>query len=195
VPLGGRETQVFRFTHWLDEKVEYSCSFASGAAAVFECPPKVAAEPAGASGREVEVTVAFEPSTLGENIRDMLIVSSPAAGMYQCPVVGRCMPPKPQGPIEFAGGAGKVDFKNVFSADADFIFAVDNPAFSVKPSEKIGTKKTASIAVAWKEGVPGGSTAGKLTVACPSQTQCTWVYYLSSAQRAATPGAAPAKKK
>lgn len=178
VPLGARDTQVYRFTHWSDQKCDYSCTFASGTSKVFECQPTISVEGAGPNGREVELQVHFEPSTLGENIRDMLVINSPVGGRYQCPVMGRCIPPKPQGPVEFAGGAAKIDFKNVFASDADFMMSCDNPSFTVKPSEKIGSKKAIQIAVAYKE-VPGASNNGRLTVTCPSLTQSTWVYYLS----------------
>jgi len=51
---------------------------------------------------EVELEVGFEPHALGESIRDTLVVSSPTAGEYLVPLVGRCTPPKPQGPINVA---------------------------------------------------------------------------------------------
>lgn len=96
VPLGARDTQVYRFTHWSDQACVYTCSFASGAAALFECQPSINVEAAGPHGKEVELQLHFEPSVLGENIRDMLLISSPVGGQYQCPVKGRCIPPKPQ---------------------------------------------------------------------------------------------------
>jgi hydrocephalus-inducing protein len=43
-----------------------------------------------------------------------LIVSSATGGECQCPLVGRCVAPKPQGPIECGKGSGVVAFKNVF---------------------------------------------------------------------------------
>ncbi len=66
------------------------------------------------------------------------------------PLVGRCLAPRPQGPVDCAKGAGTVPFKNVFPVDAEFFYTVDNPAFSVKPSEKLAAKKPASISVAFK---------------------------------------------
>lgn len=73
--------QVFRFTHWLDEKAEFKCSFKNGAASAFEVLPTVAGPaPSGQQGQEVAVEVHFEPTALGENIRDTLIITSAAAG-------------------------------------------------------------------------------------------------------------------
>ena len=92
--------QVYRFRHWLAEKADYKCSFRNKGTAGFECKPAVAAAPAGPEGSEVEVEVVFEPTAVGEGFRDVLVLSSPAGGEYECAVVGRCLPPKPQGPID-----------------------------------------------------------------------------------------------
>jgi hydrocephalus-inducing protein len=130
---------------------------------------------------EVEVEVTFEPSTVGEAIRDALLVSSPAAGDYLCPLLGRCQPPKPLGPVLLSKNAGAVPFKNVFGQEADFVFAVDNPAFAVKAGERLGAKKATSIAVAYRAGGGGGErSTGKLTVTCPRMTGAQWVYYLQA---------------
>ena len=51
-------------------------------------------------GVEVELEVGFEPATVGESLRDVLVVASPVGGEYQVPLVGRCVPPKPQGPVD-----------------------------------------------------------------------------------------------
>jgi hypothetical protein len=53
-------------------------------------------------GVEVEVEVGFEPSALGEALRDTLLVAHPTGGEYSVPLTGRCGPPKPQGPISLA---------------------------------------------------------------------------------------------
>lgn len=44
----------------------------------------------------------FEPHALGESVRDTLVVSSAAGGEYLVPLMGRCGPPKPQGPIDLS---------------------------------------------------------------------------------------------
>jgi hydrocephalus-inducing protein len=192
VPLGNRETQVFRFTHWLDEKADYKCSFKGSGekagASAFECVASISAPPAGASGAEVTVEVHFEPTTMGESIRDTLLVTSATGGEYHCPLVGRCVPPKPQGPIECGKGSGAVAFKNVFMQEGEFFYSIDNAAFTVaKPSEKIPSKKPTSISVSFKPDAARGLTqrTGKLTVACPSQTPSPWVFYLQASEDAA----------
>ncbi len=191
VPLGSRETQVFRFTHWLEDKADYKCTFKAEKASAFECVAQVSAPPAGASGSEISVEVHFEPTSMGESIRDTLVVSSSTGGEYQCPLVGRCVAPKPQGPIECGKGAGVVAFKNVFPQDAEFSYSIDNPAFTVaKPTEKIGAKKQTNINVSFKPDAAKGLTqrTGKLTVACPSQTSSPWVFYLQASEGEAGAG-------
>lgn len=110
--------QVLRFTHWLPEKAEYKCSFRSSSSNIgsaagaggggtagssssgFDAPPSVTAPPSGPSGADVECMVGFEPCALGEAVRDVLLLSSATAGVYEVPLMGQCVPPKPQGPID-----------------------------------------------------------------------------------------------
>jgi hydrocephalus-inducing protein len=68
---------------------------------------------------------------MGESMRDTLVISSDKGGEYECPLVGRCVPQKPQGPIECGKGSGVVTFKNVFMQDAEFQYSIDNPAFTI----------------------------------------------------------------
>jgi hydrocephalus-inducing protein len=106
---------VLHVTHWLPERAEYKCSFkssSSGGAAPaaaagmaasssgFDAPVSVVAPPAGPAGVDVECVVGFEPCALGEAVRDVLLLSSAAAGVYEVPLMGQCVPPKPQGPID-----------------------------------------------------------------------------------------------
>lgn len=107
--------QVLRFKHWLPDRAEYKCSFKSssvgaagggsgdGVAASssgFDAPSSVAAQPAGPNGSDVECLVGFEPCALGESVRDTLLLSSAAGGVYEVPLMGQCVPPKPQGPVD-----------------------------------------------------------------------------------------------
>lgn len=109
--------QVLRFTHWLPEKAEYKCSFTSSSGSAgsataggvaasstgFDAPASVvvaAPAAAGPNGTEVECTVGFEPCALGEAVRDTLVLTSATAGVYEVPLMGQCVPPKPQGPID-----------------------------------------------------------------------------------------------
>jgi len=78
------------------------------------------------------------------------------AGEYVCPVMGRCIAPKPQGPFTLKGGAGGVSFKNVFASEMEFTFTLDNPAFTVNKTEKIPAKGVKQIAVNYKAAGLGG---------------------------------------
>jgi hypothetical protein len=130
----------------------------------------------------------YEPSRLGDS-RGQLIVSSTAGGDYICPLVGHCLSPKPQGPICIKpGGTTTVSFKNVFPASAVFNCIVDNPAFIVKASETIASKKTIALTIGYKQQQekatndklavkPTSAKTGKLTVTNPT-TNISWVYYL-----------------
>ena len=180
VPLGGKETQSFRFQHYASEKADYKCSFSGSGQNGFLCDASVTAHPAGQEGNQAEVEVTFEPTQIGETFRDTLVVTSPVGGEYVCPVVGRCVPPKPQGPILLSGDSGSLSFKNVLAQETKFTFSVDNPSFTVKPEETIAAKKAVQVKIGYKktEGHPG---TGKLIVGC-AETPSTWVYYLKSSK-------------
>ena len=178
VPLGGKESQAFRFQHYANEKTEYACSFSSKGDNGFLADPSVTAHPAGQEGNQVEVNVTFEPTQIGETFRDTLVVKSPVGGEYICPVVGRCVPPKPQGPILVTGGSGSLTFKNVLAQEAKFSIVVDNPNFSVKQEESIPAKKTITMKIAYKSSDEYPNT-GKLIVSC-AETPSTWMYYLKA---------------
>lgn len=92
---------MFRFQHWLAEKTDYKASFRGKSSGAFECKPStVAAAPAGPDGLELQIEVTFEPSSMGDNYHETLLVGSATGGEYECQVNGRCLPPKPSGPFE-----------------------------------------------------------------------------------------------
>merc|ERR1711998_600624 len=90
VPLGSKQVQPFRFMHYANARADYSCSFQKKGTSGFECDPTVVGHPAGVEGIEMEVDVTFEPTHIGENFKDQLVVKSPEGGEYMCAVVGRC---------------------------------------------------------------------------------------------------------
>jgi hydrocephalus-inducing protein len=181
VPLGGCQTQLFRFRHYLPAKASFSCSLENGAATGFEVTSSTVTAPAAvnADGTEVEVEVAFEPLTVGDQIRDCLLVRSPEAGDYVCTVTGRSLPPAPQGPFSIRDKGSSIPFKNIFAKAVAFTYAVDNPAFVVSKGETVPAQKGASIAVAFKA-QPDMPRNGKLVVTC-AETATPWVFYLQGA--------------
>ena len=174
VPLGSKDVKSFRFMHYLDEKSDYSCKLASGDAG-FSSEASIVAHPAGPEGIESEVDVTFEPTRIGSNFKDTLLVKSAVAGEFICPVIGRCIAPKPQGPFDVKG-KGEVPFKNIFPKEVAFSCTVDNPAFSVNKVEKIPAKKATAIAVSYQSG-DGRPCTTKLTVTCPESPE-PWLFYL-----------------
>lgn len=184
VPLGSKQTLPFKFTHYLQKKAEYSCSFSSKGEAGFECDRSVVAHPAGINGVPVEMEVTFEPTAVGDNFRDTLVVSASEAGEYQCPLYGHCTAPRPQGPFTMRNNSCTIPFKNVFPREATFHLAVDNPAFSVNATEKFPAKKASSINVSFKEqkNAPT-SRRGRLTVTADQSiapSTPSWTFYLQA---------------
>eukprot|EP00775_Hariotina_reticulata_P008964 gene8964-9139_t len=174
VPLGSRDTQVFRFMHWLPEKAEYKCSFrgsnnstAGGVVSCtqgFDAPAVITAPAAGPNGVEVECAVGFEPCAFGEAVRGTLVIASSSAGAYEVPLMGQCVPPKPLGPIDLSKGPVGVPFRNVFNVEAEYVYSIDNPAFVVgKLSEKLAPKKPVSISINYRPEPGAVPKTGKLT--------------------------------
>ena len=108
----------------------------------------------------------------------MLLITSPLAGEYECPLVGGSMPPRPQGPFDLAHGAGTVPFKNVFWAASEFAYGVDNAAFTVRAGDALPAKKAAAIAVAFRDAAGAAKRTACLTVTCPARCATPWVFYL-----------------
>ena len=100
------------------------------------------------------------------------------AGEYQCPLVGSSTPPRPQGPFDLARGTGSVPFKNVFWAAAEFTYAADNAAFTVRAGDALPAKKAAAIAVVFKDAGSAAKRTARLTVTCPARCATPWVFYL-----------------
>jgi len=180
VALGNPQTLRYRFTSFLKRPETYKLSVGMPGGD-FEVEATVAAPAAeGSNGVEVAVDVTFEPSKMGDS-SDTLTISSAEGGEYTCVLKGTALPPRPQGPILIKGGAtAQVNFKNVFTAAADFAFTCDPPTmFTVsKPKENVPAKKPTAIPVSFKpDGTTSGKVAGKLTVSGPEGF--TQLYYLT----------------
>jgi hypothetical protein len=200
--LGGEMSQTHRFLSYATKPTDYECKV-TGTDFTLENGAKVSAPacPPGGEGVEVMVELRYEPSALGP-VQETVTFSNAEGGKYDLSLEGFCDPPKPQGPVVCkANAAGAVKFKNVYETPQDYLFAVDNPAFTLaKKTEKLGRKTVAAIAISYKptDGSSGGaakdkrssktpgdvtargtspSAIGKLLVSCPA-TGATWIYYL-----------------
>ncbi|XP_078527074.1 hydrocephalus-inducing protein homolog isoform X2 [Lissotriton helveticus] len=182
-PLGSNQILSAKFTNYTRQKVEYICKTDNSD---FHVEKVINAAPGSQGGTEVNVEVTYEPIQLGES-RAVLSISSPTGGEYTIPLIGTAVAPKPLGPIVIRAGSASsttIPFKNVFPQTTIFSFHVDNPAFGVKHSESIRSRKVHYIPVSF-EGNPSGSKApvtGKLTISCPRATGVGqgiyWVVYL-----------------
>jgi hydrocephalus-inducing protein len=150
----------------------------------FHVERSITAASASSGGTEVNVEVIYEPSCLG-NSRATLLLTSPMGGDYTFPLYGYAAPPKPQGPYTIkAGASASIPFKNVFPQATQFTFHVDNPVFSVKPTETIRAKKVHNVVVTFdgNQGNAKTTRMGRLVVASASSASLThnieWVYYL-----------------
>jgi hydrocephalus-inducing protein len=196
VSLGSQQIQTFRFLSFSKQKTEYNCKI--------ENPDFIVERTISSSaGRllinvatngpiEMSVDVIYEPSRLGDT-RAQLVVGSTTGGDFVCPLIGHCLSPKPQGPITIKTGVmASISFKNVYTSAAVFNCIVDNPAFIVKASETIPSKKTIALSIGYKQlqekspsdkasndkNLKATSTkTGKLTIINPN-TNISWVYYL-----------------
>nr|CAD7573115.1 unnamed protein product [Timema californicum] len=96
-----------------------------------------------ASAHTGSVEVTYEPSSLG-SVHALLAITSTTGGEFIFPLIGKCTPPKPQGPIVLKPGTGTtIPFKNVFRETKTFMLYLDCPSFVLKNNtETIKSKKT-----------------------------------------------------
>ncbi|CAB3998552.1 Hypothetical predicted protein [Paramuricea clavata] len=179
--LGSTQNQTCRFINFCKSRVEYICKVDNPD---FHVERSITAASASSGGTEVNVEVIYEPSCLG-NSRATLLLTSPMGGDYTFPLYGYAAPPKPQGPYTIkAGASASIPFKNVFPQATQFTFHVDNPVFSVKPTETIRAKKVHNVVVTFdgNQGNAKTTRMGRLVVASASSASLThnieWVYYL-----------------
>ena len=142
----------------------------------------VTAASASNAGTEVSIEVTYEPTKIGE-VKAMLNVSSAQGGEYAFPLHGHCLPSKPLGPFNIkAGTTTNIPFKNIFG-HTTYAMSIDNPAFTVKASESIRSKKTHNIIVGFDSTNIGQSKnqVGKLIVSCSHPSggaTVSWTFYL-----------------
>ncbi|RHY53725.1 hypothetical protein DYB38_002829 [Aphanomyces astaci] len=177
VPLGGCQTQSFRFQTFVAKPCELKCAVQQPT--FFNVSPSVKVDASDWDGAECTVSIKFEPEALGE-IRDTLVLVSDVGGEYKCTLQGHSVPPLPQGPFVFTT-TKEIEFKNVFTTAREFVFTVDNPAaFSVNTRQAtIGPKSVKSVVVKVEDTTK--PVVGKLLVTCPALVDLPpWVYYLEA---------------
>ena len=185
VPLGSAETKKVTFAHFLDEPAAYDVRWRGGggngafvSAATHQA--QAASGPEKDEGLEQSLDVTFEPMSLGSQFRDVLLITSETGGEYVVPVSGRCVAPKPVGPIVVGAAGASVSFKNPFDAETTFVCATDNPAFVVTRSETIGAKQTKAIGVRYEPSDAGRGATAKLLVTSDRVPGAPWAFYLKA---------------
>ena len=177
------------FQHVLTEPATYAARWrgAGSNGGVFAAAEKHQAGAArdAAEGVEQSIDVTFEPTSLGSQFRDVLLITSDTGGEFAVPISGRCVAPKPVGPVAVGAAGGSVAFKNVFNAETTFVCATDNPAFVAAPSETIGAKQTRAIAVRYEPSKARGraSRTAKLLVTSDKVPGVPWTFYLKASDR------------
>ncbi|EDV21657.1 uncharacterized protein TRIADDRAFT_30117, partial [Trichoplax adhaerens] len=177
--LGSNQIQICRLINFTRSKAEYICKVDNSD---FHVERTVTAASASNAGTEVSIEVTYEPTKVGE-VKAMLNVSSAQGGEYAFPLHGQCLPSKPLGPFNVkAGTTTNIPFKNIFG-HTTYSMSIDNPAFTVKSSENIRSKKTHNIIVGFDSANIGSSKTqvGKLIICCPHPSgsgTVSWTFYL-----------------
>ncbi|KAM9214465.1 hydrocephalus-inducing protein homolog [Leptosomus discolor] len=171
--LGSSQTIATKIMNYAQQKTDYVLQTDC---ADFQTEKTITVDPASPGGSEVSVEVTYEPCQLGET-RATLKLSSPLGEDYIIPLFGLALPPKPQGPFPIkAGGSTSIPFKNIFPQPMAFQYTVEHPAFTVRATKSLRSKKTTVISVSFEGGPALVPT--KLVVSCPEGPDICWVYYL-----------------
>jgi len=127
---------------------------------------------------ELRVDVKYQPSSLQE-MRAILVLSSPDAGEYKSMLIGYAQPPGAQGPFNIGKGKTEnIEFRNPFHDASTFTFSTDNPDdFGLKQAgkQKIEGLKSLSVGVEFRGNVGVGS---RLVVSHESLST-PWIYFLN----------------
>jgi hypothetical protein len=185
VPLGSAQAEIFKFRVYNSVKCDYACS--TKQTDVFSLQKVLSVEPvAGWEGEEVKLSVTFDPSELG-TVRDVLTVTSPLGGEYQCAILATCVAPLPQGPIILTRGGGVVEipFRNCYNNSCAWGFTLDSTAFKLSAAQAtVASKASGQCSLSFDpQGdsllTPGGVITGKLFISCTSKPEVPpWIYYL-----------------
>lgn len=187
-PLGGDVMETFKFLHFARKPAAYTARIdpapgRKGPTGDFTVESKdIKANASNEEGGiEVGVDIRFQPSMMNE-VRALLVLSSPDGGEYKALLVGYTQPPQPQGPVVVqAGKAAAIEFRNPFDAVTEFTLQLDNPSFSTGArSQRLDPKKSVSIQVNYKpEG--GKEQGGRLIVNAPG-VATPWIFFLKGTQ-------------
>jgi hydrocephalus-inducing protein len=187
VPLGSVQAETFVFKAFNPTQTTFKCSVRQPA--LFSVGDSMTCPAVSAwDGDDARLSVTFEPTLIGE-VRDVLTIASPEGGHYECELVGRCVPPLPLGPYNFAAGAPQaIPFRNCFDQTCQWSFVVDSPSFQVATaSASVAAKSEGSCSVTFNHVADNDSVAtaqsdtvtAKLFIRCDSKPDVPpWIVYL-----------------
>ena len=113
-PLGQTHSVSIKFMNLAKKKTEFNAKLTS--TRDFQVERTIAAN----ASSEVIVEVTFDPSAIGSS-KATLILTSFSGGEFQFPLIGKCTPPKPQGPFFIkARSSMTIPFRNVLTKVADY---------------------------------------------------------------------------
>ena len=146
--LGSNQQQQCKvYNHGKGTRVDYNCKIRDSSGENVDNTDFHVDKSVTASGTEVLVDVTFEPSHLGDSQATLFLTSS-SGGDYTIPLVGHCLPPRPEGPFTIkAGQTINIPFKNVFPQTMQYTYSVNSPVFSVKALETVKARKTCNMQV------------------------------------------------
>ena len=199
IALGGQQMEIFSFPVFNKSKCDFLCTSAEkkvggNGNGVFSHPKSITVDAVSTwEGDLASVNVIFDPTEVGQS-SDLLRISHPEGGIYECDLKATCIPPIPQGPFSILPGASVViPFRNCFATSQVWSFSVDSACFRLQTtSTTVAAKAEGSCTVFYdpsKGQVSGGKIAtsmAKLFVICGANPP--WIYYLKGVESAAPVG-------
>lgn len=181
VPLGIVQCEQFVFQTFNSAPTNYTIAIKHSS--VYSCTKNLQL-PAVTDweGASTKIPVYFDPTNIGE-MRDILTVSSPEGGHYECELIGKCVPSLPLGPYTITHGSSQdIAFRNCFDETCNFNFVVDSPAFRVSINTLTLQPKTegmCTVSFISTENAVNEFIAAKLFIRCLTKPEMPpWIAYL-----------------
>jgi hydrocephalus-inducing protein len=188
VPLGSVQTESFIFKAYNNVQTTFASTVRQPN--FFSVNKSLALPPVTEwDGVDARLPITFEPADIGVQ-HDVLTLTSPEGGLYECELVGRCVPPMPLGPYNFVQGLSMdIPFRNCFNESCQWSFIVDSPHFTLATATATVVAKTDSVCTVVYQYVADDASAAsamatdgvtaKLFIRCISKPSVPpWIVYL-----------------
>ena len=189
VPLGSAETKKVPFRHFLEAPATFEARWRGGGnggafvlgAETHQAPGATTLDERN-EGVEQHIDVTFEPTSLGSQFRDVLLLTSETGGSTSCPSPGGASRPSPPVRSPSAAAALRWRLKTRSTPRRRSFVPSDNPAFIVTREETIGAKQTKQIGVRFEPREDGKAVrTAKLLVTSDRVPGAPWAFYLKAA--------------